>query len=67
MRLDAGRIDPRRIDVAEQRDALRGVFAGSPGPPKLPMTPALGCFPDYRRSDLPLRVSKRVVAAGTRR
>ena len=46
-RVPAECIDLRRIDVAAKRDALREVFDRSPGPPKLLITLALGCFPNY--------------------
>lgn len=45
--LDSGRIDLRQIDVSEERGALRRVFEDSSQPPKLLITLALGCFPDY--------------------
>jgi demethylmenaquinone methyltransferase/2-methoxy-6-polyprenyl-1,4-benzoquinol methylase len=43
-KLDAERIEMRRIDIAEDRDDLRALLGGSS---KLLITLALGCFPDY--------------------
>lgn len=46
-KLDADRIELRRIDVARERNALRDVFTAAPDPPKLLITLALGCFPNF--------------------
>lgn len=48
-KLDTERIELHRVDIAEQRDDLRALFEASPGPPKLLITLALGCFADYDR------------------
>jgi cyclopropane fatty-acyl-phospholipid synthase-like methyltransferase len=48
-KLDAARIELHRIDIAEERDALRALFEASSRPPKLLITLALGCFADYDR------------------
>lgn len=45
--LDSERIDLRQIDVAQERGALRRAFEESSEPPKLLITLALGCFPNY--------------------
>lgn len=45
--LASDRLDIRRIDIAEERGALRGVFEESSEPPKLLITLALSCFPNY--------------------
>ncbi len=45
--LDEERIELHRLDVARDRDALRELFVAPPEPPKLLMSLALACFPDY--------------------
>jgi len=45
--LDAARIELLQIDVPHERDALRQVFAEARESPKLLITLALGCFPNY--------------------
>ena len=47
--LDRDRIELHRVDVAADRDALREFFIATPQPPKLLMTLALACFPDYEQ------------------